>query len=159
MVRKLAATCVSSLIQIMRVICGIESSLGAHLVLPRRGYTHRGIYVVRRARLRLGENRYHLLTNNCEHCCEWFIRGEHRSHQVDELSARCVRVRQKLRSTLVLFPALLGWRAQYRSKSWGGSGETPLSRRAPDTAALGSGSRTDRTRGRELWPSDRKGLQ
>ena len=72
-------------------------------VSPRRGYTHHGIYAVRCARLRLGENRYHLLTNNCEHFCEWFIRGEHRGHQVDELSARCVRVRQKLRSTLVLF--------------------------------------------------------
>ena len=44
--------------------------------------------VVRRARLRLGENRYHLLTNNCEHFCEWCIRGESRSLQVDELRAR-----------------------------------------------------------------------
>jgi hypothetical protein len=40
--------------------------------------------VVRRARLRLGENRYSLLTNNCEHFCEWCVRGEHRSYQVDE---------------------------------------------------------------------------
>jgi hypothetical protein len=44
--------------------------------------------VVRRARLRLGENRYHLLTNNCEHFCEWCIRGESRSLQVDKLRAR-----------------------------------------------------------------------
>jgi hypothetical protein len=43
--------------------------------------------VVRRARLRLGEDRYRLLTNNCEHCCECCIRREHRSYQVDELSA------------------------------------------------------------------------
>ncbi len=113
--------------------------LGAHLVTPRRGYTHHGIYVgdgrvvqygglsrglrrgpveevsqfqfaqrrpvwirversggldpeevVRRARLRLGEARYHLLMNNCEHFCEWCSRGEHRSHQVDELIARCL---------------------------------------------------------------------
>jgi Lecithin retinol acyltransferase len=27
--------------------------------------------VVRRARSRLGEDRYRLLTNNCEHFCEW----------------------------------------------------------------------------------------
>jgi hypothetical protein len=112
-----------------------EPPLGAHMVTPRRGYTHHGIYVgggrvvqygglswglrrgpveevplaefahgrpvwirlvrspwfdphevVRRARLRLGEDRYSLLTNNCEHFCEWCVRGEHRSYQVDERS-------------------------------------------------------------------------
>jgi hypothetical protein len=52
--------------------------------------------VVRRARLRLGENRYHVLTNNCEHFCEWCVRGEHRSYQVDELIARYLRARHKL---------------------------------------------------------------
>jgi hypothetical protein len=52
--------------------------------------------VVRRARLRLGENRYHVLTNNCEHFCEWCVRGEHRSYQVDELIARYSRARHKL---------------------------------------------------------------
>jgi Lecithin retinol acyltransferase len=40
--------------------------------------------VVRRARLRLGEDRYKVLTNNCEHFCEWCVRGEHRSYQVDD---------------------------------------------------------------------------
>jgi hypothetical protein len=25
-----------------------------------------------------------VLTNNCEHFCEWCVRGEHRSYQVDE---------------------------------------------------------------------------
>jgi len=114
--------------------------LGAHMVTPRRGYTHHGIYVglgrvvqyrglsrglargpveevslsqfaqgrpirlrleesrwsnrdevARRARSRLGENRYNLLTNNCEHFCEWCVRGEHRSYQIDELVARSLR--------------------------------------------------------------------
>jgi Lecithin retinol acyltransferase len=114
-----------------------EPPVGAHLVTPRRGYTHHGIYigggqvvhyaglarglrpgpieevtlsqfargsavwaraeearcldreeVVRRARLRLGENRYRVLTNNCEHFCEWCIRGEPRSYQVDKLITR-----------------------------------------------------------------------
>ena len=109
-----------------------EPPLGAHMVTPRRGYTHHGIYVgegrvvqygglswglrrgrveevslsqfsqgrpvwlriagshwfdqhevVRRARLRLGEDRYSVLTNNCEHFCEWCVRGQHRSYQVD----------------------------------------------------------------------------
>jgi len=44
--------------------------------------------VVRRARLRLGENSYRLLTNNCEHFCEWCISGQSRSYQVDALRER-----------------------------------------------------------------------
>jgi hypothetical protein len=52
--------------------------------------------VVRRARLRLGENRYHVLTNNCEHFCEWCVRGEHRSYQVDKLVTRYGRAWQRL---------------------------------------------------------------
>ena len=109
-----------------------EPPLGAHMLTPRRAYTHHGIYVgrgrvvhyrglscglcrgpveevslsefsrgraiwiclqdtagadpeeiVRRALLRVGENRYRILTNNCEHFCEWCVRGEPRSYQVD----------------------------------------------------------------------------
>ena len=122
-----------------------EPPIGAHLVTPRRVYTHHGIYVgdgrvvqygglsrglrrgpveevslsqfaqgreirvrseesshfnreevICRARLRLGENRYHPLKNNCEHFCEWCVRGEPRSYQVDELTAGCSRVWQVL---------------------------------------------------------------
>jgi hypothetical protein len=111
--------------------------LGAHLITPRRGYLHHGIYVgdgkvvhyagfasglrkrpveevpvarftrgrpvwvnsrapanfrcpevIQRARSRVGEDRYRLLTNNCEHFCEWCLRGEHRSYQVEAMLAR-----------------------------------------------------------------------
>jgi hypothetical protein len=114
-----------------------EPPLGSHLVTPRRGYLHHGIYVgdgkvvhyaglacgllrgpveevpmarftrgrpvwvkfhaplnfgcpevIERARSRLGENCYRLLTNNCEHFCEWCLRGEHRSYQVEALLTR-----------------------------------------------------------------------
>ncbi|MEX3760779.1 lecithin retinol acyltransferase family protein [Paraburkholderia phenoliruptrix] len=41
-----------------------------------------GEEAVRRARSRLGENRYRLLTNNCEHFCAWVLLGESRSEQV-----------------------------------------------------------------------------
>jgi hypothetical protein len=41
--------------------------------------------IAARARSRLGEDRYRLLTNNCEHFCEWCIRGEPRSYQVERL--------------------------------------------------------------------------
>ncbi len=109
----------------------VEPPLGAHLVTPRHGYAHHGIYVghgsvvhyagychrqqrgpvealslaafadghgitvlptpaarysatalVERARSRLGEDQYRLLTNNCEHFCTWCLYGESRSEQV-----------------------------------------------------------------------------
>jgi Lecithin retinol acyltransferase len=111
-----------------------EPPLGAHLITPRIGFVHHGIYVghgkvmhcgavscflprgpveevslgdfrrgravavrgggsarfaaeevVDRARSRLGENHYRILTNNCEHFCEWCVRGEHRSYQIERL--------------------------------------------------------------------------
>jgi hypothetical protein len=116
---------------------GQEPPLGAHLVTPRRGYLHHGIYVgdgkvvhyaglasglhrgpveevpltrftsgrpvwlkshapsnfecpevIQRARSRIGEDCYQLLTNNCEHFCEWCLHGEHRSYQVEALLVR-----------------------------------------------------------------------
>lgn len=109
-----------------------EPPIGAHLISPRRGYTHHGIYdgggivlhyaglarnfqrgpiegvsmerfangrpvhiecrstsalaveeIVSRARSRLGEDRYRLLTNNCEHFVEWSRFGTIRSRQVE----------------------------------------------------------------------------
>jgi hypothetical protein len=39
--------------------------------------------ILERARSRLGEHRYRLLSNNCEHFVEWCLYGEHRSFQVD----------------------------------------------------------------------------
>jgi hypothetical protein len=111
--------------------------IGAHLVTPRRHYTHHGIYVghgrvvhyaglargwwpgpveevsleefangqpvavlaeargpfspievVARARSRLGENLYRLISNNCEHFCEWCLSGQARSAQVERFVAR-----------------------------------------------------------------------
>ena len=125
-----------------------EPPLGAHLVTPRRGYLHHGIYVgarkvvhyagfahglrrgpveevpfahfasgqrvwvrsdapsdfdvrevICRARSRVGEDRYRLLTNNCEHFCEWCLRGTARSFQVE---AWLARPRLRLLATLRL---------------------------------------------------------
>lgn len=42
-----------------------------------------GAAAVSRARSRLGEDRYHLLTNNCEHFCTWCLLGQGRSEQVE----------------------------------------------------------------------------
>jgi hypothetical protein len=113
---------------------GEEPPLAAHLVTPRRGYIHHGLYVghgriihypgliggfrrraveevsleefargrpigvrtdsnprfdrkdvIARARARLGENRYDILRNNCEHFCEWCLSGVSRSRQLESL--------------------------------------------------------------------------
>lgn len=53
--------------------------------------------VVARARSRLGENRYPVLSNNCEHVCEWCLHGNSRSLQVEHL---------RMRPQLVLLAAL-----------------------------------------------------
>ncbi|MGU7775124.1 lecithin retinol acyltransferase family protein [Burkholderia sp. MR1-5-21] len=44
--------------------------------------TYCGEEAVLRARSRLGENRYRLLTNNCEHFCAWCLLGDSRSEQI-----------------------------------------------------------------------------
>jgi hypothetical protein len=46
-----------------------------------------GAQVAARARSRLGEDRYRLISNNCEHFCEWCARGESRSEQVENFYA------------------------------------------------------------------------
>ena len=120
-----------------RLTTNEEPRLGAHLITPRLGYAHHGIYVgngnvvhysafachwhrgpveevslsgfahghpvwvrparpealrceeiVRRARSRLGENRYRIWSNNCEHFSEWCVHGQHRSPQVERFLAR-----------------------------------------------------------------------
>lgn len=123
--------------------------MGAHLVTPRRGYTHHGIYVGRgevvhymglsggfrrgpvakvtleqfalgravsikleataryapieiaeRAQSRLAEDRYSLLSNNCEHFCSWCAHGVARSGQVERFLGWPRRIAQALRSAL-----------------------------------------------------------
>jgi Lecithin retinol acyltransferase len=63
--------------------------------------------VVRRARSRLGEDRYRVFSNNCEHFCEWCLHGEHRSYQVEallSLPARALDVALRLVARLVASP-------------------------------------------------------
>jgi hypothetical protein len=58
--------------------------------------------VIKRARSRLGENRYSLLCNNCEHFCEWCVQGIARSLQVERALKFPRAVRRTLRATLAL---------------------------------------------------------
>lgn len=56
----------------------------------KRGYsiiknetaTHSGPSAIQRARSRLGEDQYNVLTNNCEHFVRWCLNGQHESKQV-----------------------------------------------------------------------------
>lgn len=63
-----------------------------------------GAEAVRRARSCLGENDYHLLTNNCEHFCTWCLLGQARSEQVETClrhpQAAIVTVLQLVRALL-----------------------------------------------------------
>ena len=47
-----------------------------------------GLAAVERARTRLGEDRYRVWSNNCEHFVEWCLSGTPRSAQVEQWIAR-----------------------------------------------------------------------
>jgi hypothetical protein len=132
--------------------------MGSHLVTPRLGFTHHGIYVgnghvvhhgslthrlpggpvaetslahfahghriwvrsdatprfasdevIRRARSRVGEQCYRLLSNNCEHFCEWCMHGQPRSYQVERafLLPLLIRLRRAAVTLLLNVPSRL----------------------------------------------------
>jgi hypothetical protein len=57
---------------------------------------------LKRARSRLGERRYRILSNNCEHFCEWCLHGVSRSYQVERWRAAPRRVLSGACRTLAL---------------------------------------------------------
>jgi hypothetical protein len=144
---------------------GEEPEPGSHLISPRRGYMHHGIYlgggkvvhyaglargqfrgrieevslpkfaygrsvwtrnadllgfvpqeVIRRARSRVGENRYRILRNNCEHFCEWCLRGESRSYQVERFLSSL--------PALGMMLGVISWAAGNRSRAENRRGQT-----------------------------------
>jgi hypothetical protein len=64
-------------VSLTRFAAGREIRVKAHA-----GAHYSGQQIVARARSRLGEDRYRLLTNNCEHFCTWCVVGRSRSEQV-----------------------------------------------------------------------------
>jgi hypothetical protein len=52
-------------------------------IVDRGASFHSPLESARRARSRIGENDYRLLTNNCEHFCNWCISGVSRSAQAE----------------------------------------------------------------------------
>jgi hypothetical protein len=81
-----------------------------------------GREVARRARSRIGEDNYRLLTNNCEHFCEWCLRGRHRSYQIDAcltLPSRALHVTRRLIAELLsLAGRTVPRSAQASAKPW-----------------------------------------
>ncbi|WP_043288664.1 lecithin retinol acyltransferase family protein [Paraburkholderia oxyphila] len=64
-------------------------------VVPHTHAQYTGSEVAHRASSRLGEHNYRLLTNNCEHLCQWCVFGQGRSDQVQACirnPARAMRV-------------------------------------------------------------------
>jgi hypothetical protein len=61
--------------------------------------------IVRRARSRLGEDRYGFFSNNCEHLSEWCVNGEHRSAQVERFLTPLRRVSGALNDLMRLLLA------------------------------------------------------
>ena len=192
------------------LVANEQPPLGSHLITPRRGFAHHGIYVgrgnvvhyrsvvrrfcrgpveevslasfaqergvwvrrccaprfdatevIHRARSRLGEDRYRLLSNNCEHFCEWCLRGEQRSYQAElllEMPRRLARACRDVLANLVvpednralaqpirvlralprtaarnLGPAISDWRPFFHSGSLSDWGPSPVApgRRTP----------------------------
>ena len=53
---------------------------------------YKGRHAVRRMRLRMHENNYHLIINNCEHLCSWAITGIESSPQVVKMMNRLTTI-------------------------------------------------------------------
>lgn len=77
-----------------------------HPVWVRRGRrnTLPSAEIVRRARLRVGENRYRFFGNNCEHLSEWCVNGESRSLQVERFLAHLQPLARALRDLWRFLP-------------------------------------------------------
>ena len=75
------------------VECSLEDFGRGRPVVQDHGVTPRFDAATRlaRARSRLGEQRYRLFSNNCEHFTTWCITGESRSHQVERWLQRLWR--------------------------------------------------------------------
>ena len=78
--------------------CSIEEFARGHAValVVHEGSSFVREEAVRRARSRLGESSYRILTNNCEHFCNWCLTGDARSAQVERALAVVVRAFTRL---------------------------------------------------------------
>lgn len=80
----------------------LEAFAHGHPVWIRQSPSARfdGQEAVRRAYSRLGEDRYRLISNNCEHFCMWCLHDESRSEQIDVWKSWAVKAIRQLGSVL-----------------------------------------------------------
>ena len=71
-----------------------------YAVLDQVAARFEGRQAVERARSRLGEDRYRLLSNNCEHFVTWCLSGSAHSAQVEAWQRRAERACSALRRVL-----------------------------------------------------------
>ena len=73
----------------VREVSLMEFSLGRPIMQQRHvNATFTPEQIVARARSRLGEQRYHLINNNCEHFTRWCMTGQSRSLQIEAWQVR-----------------------------------------------------------------------
>lgn len=70
-------------------------------ILEHPSCTYSPQEIVDRARSRLGERRYRLLTNNCEHFSNWCVRGLSQSHQAQRPVALLLRLLREAAARLL----------------------------------------------------------
>jgi hypothetical protein len=82
----------------------VRDFVGRHRVRAGRrpAESAHGQDTVRRALSRLGERRYDIFRNNCEHFCSWCQSGESCSKQVDLLQQRIQLLKRAARRLLML---------------------------------------------------------
>lgn len=81
-------------------------------VIPESEPSFSSAEIVQRALSRVGEDRYHFLNNNCEHFCEWCLRAEHRSHQVERLLSWPLHVLERMLEVVAKVITLPGYFAR-----------------------------------------------
>lgn len=91
--------------------------------LERESVRFPGDAAVARARSRLGEDAYDLLSNNCEHFCTWCLDGQPRSEQVEQIlnlpSRLAERLLARMRSST---PVDHDWHVDYYARRSPGAG-------------------------------------
>src|SRR5207247_9617187 len=63
--------------------------------------------IAARARARLGENRYRLLANNCEHFCQWCVTGCARCEQIEQLLSLPVAIARRAAGAVYALASLV----------------------------------------------------
>lgn len=65
--------------------------------------------IIARAKSRLGEDDYRITSNNCEHFCEWCVRGESRSRQIEVWRRMPKHLRKRVKSLVHCVERMLSW--------------------------------------------------